>query len=249
MDEDYIYTALSEQGIKVYDRDNIGRGAIYHIDSEEMGDGLSNAVAVDDNHVYVANGLSGLYIGNKPNRNNFEMSGALNVSGSANFIAAKNDFIIVANGISGTKILKRKASEATIDLEDRDIIYQSFDLRNDGEYRGGNYGEKDADDLEDPSNRKKNQIQIPINDLESLTEVSFEYESDEDYIFKVYLGYDEGQYDEQILEVESKKNKGWKEASLELDKSGYNFLILSAIPTNKKKGRAYFKNIEIKGIK
>ena len=173
----------------------------------------------------------------------------LNLEGSANYVVAKNDYILVANGIGGTKILKRAASEAVLDLEDRDIIYQSFSLRNDSEYRGGNYDENDADDIANPSTAKKNQIQIPINDLRSLTSVKFEYGSDEDYIYKIYLGNSEGQYDELLLETSSKKKDGWKEASIDLDKSGYSHLILSAIPDGRKKGRAYFRNLEIKGIK
>ncbi len=60
IDGDYVYTALSDQGIKIYDNDDLDDGPAFHITSEQMGGGLSNAVAVDENHVYVANGLTGL---------------------------------------------------------------------------------------------------------------------------------------------------------------------------------------------
>lgn len=256
-----IYIAMSDQGVKVLDWNQLQKGVLYEAGTETFSGGLTNGVAVDDNHVYIANGSGGLFLADLPSESQgFKVRGVLSLEGSANYVTANDNYIIVANGIGGVKILKRKASEAELNIENLDLILQSFEQVYGGirgnriggppEYKGGNYSSKEADDLMNPEKELKNQIQIPIDELEELNEISFDTRAEKDYKLIVYLAKEKGDYTEKIREFDIAENsRRYVGSSLELSKKGFKYIIVSAIPKDKGKGSVFLTNFVIKGLK
>lgn len=258
-----VYLAMSDQGLKIFDWNQVRNGVQYEARSDVFAGGLTNGVAVDNNHVYIANGAGGLYLADLPNQNDgFKVRGVLSLEGSANYVTASDRYIIVANGIGGVKILKRKASEAQVNANNLDLIYQSFekiDIQRGSRptpiyYQSGKFGDKDADKLLDPENDLKNQIQIPIDELEELKEIHIEMRADIDYKVHVYLASERGEYTEKLGEFDVEKGDprsgGYEKKSITgLNKVGFKYVIISAVPDEKKEGRASLQEIIIKGLK
>lgn len=256
-----VYVAMSDLGLKIFDWNQIHKGVQYEAKSDVFTGGLTNGVAVDNNHVYIANGAGGLYLADLPSeRKGFQVRGVLSLEGSANYVTANDNYIIVANGIGGVKILKRKASKAELNIENLDLILQSFKRVFGGirgnmiggppEFRGGSYSSKDANDLRDPENELKNQIQIPIDELEELNEIRFDARAEKVYKLMVYLASEEGEYTEKVGEfVVEKNSRSYKRSSISLNKKGFKYVIISAIPEESGKGSANVTNIVIKGLK
>ncbi|MEO4005730.1 hypothetical protein [Flavobacterium sp. CAU 1735] len=74
---------------------------------------VTNAVSVNNNKAFVANGAAGLYIYNTSGSLSLLGSLALNAStpnGSANYVKSSGDYIFVANGNGGLKIIKMIAA-------------------------------------------------------------------------------------------------------------------------------------------
>ncbi len=83
---------------------------IPEVDSEENidpNDVVTNAVSVDDKHIFTANGAGGVSVYTINNSvSDLTTIGTLNLEGSANYVKSDDDFIFVADGKGGLKILK-----------------------------------------------------------------------------------------------------------------------------------------------
>lgn len=74
-------------------------------------DYISNAVALDDDYLYVANGAGGLYVAAlNPAGGEAEVYGRWDFGSSANFVATDGELVFVASGAGGLKILQKNAS-------------------------------------------------------------------------------------------------------------------------------------------
>lgn len=114
IDGDIAYVAMGEGGFKAFDisatatTDN--PTPLFYFN--RPGQGLTNAVTVDDCYIYVANGSDGLYIFEKPAAgvSNLELTPVAvydEFEGSVNYVKAFSNFIFVASGKSGFSILYR----------------------------------------------------------------------------------------------------------------------------------------------
>ncbi len=66
---------------------------------------VTNAVAINENIVLMANGGAGLSL-SEAQASGTDMVGVLNLNGSVNFVASKGDYIFAASGKSGLQIVK-----------------------------------------------------------------------------------------------------------------------------------------------
>lgn len=74
----------------------------------EVQDIVTNAVSVNNNKAFVANGAAGLYIYNTAGT--LSLLGSLPLNGSSNYVKSAGDYIFVANGNGGLKIIKMLAT-------------------------------------------------------------------------------------------------------------------------------------------
>jgi len=113
VDENYIYVALSEQGVAKYslvDGSLVSRfvpSTVRNASGSRVfpKNGLSNAVTSDNCYVYVANGADGVIILDKVT---FKHVGHFKtgLEHSTNFVYAKDNYLFVANGRDGLRIIK-----------------------------------------------------------------------------------------------------------------------------------------------
>lgn len=66
---------------------------------------VTNAVAVNENVLLMANGGAGLCL-SEDQGNNMDLVGIIELSGSTNFVASKGDYVFAASGKSGLQIIK-----------------------------------------------------------------------------------------------------------------------------------------------
>lgn len=113
VDDNYIYVALSEQGVAKYslvDGSLVSRfvpSTVRNASGSRVfpNNGLSNAVTSDDCFVYVANGADGVIILDKTT---FKHVGHFKtgLNHSTNFVYAKDNYLFVANGRDGLRVIK-----------------------------------------------------------------------------------------------------------------------------------------------
>lgn len=108
-----VLVSEGPKGLGVYQISNGSKVAtidIPEVDSEEAinpNDVVTNAVSVENEHIFTANGAGGVSVYKINDAiNNFITIGTLNLEGSANYIKSKKDYIFVADGKEGLKILK-----------------------------------------------------------------------------------------------------------------------------------------------
>ncbi len=70
-----------------------------------QGDIVTNAVAINENIILMANGGAGLSLSEEQG-NGTDMVGVLDLNGSVNFVASKGDYIFAASGKAGLQIVK-----------------------------------------------------------------------------------------------------------------------------------------------
>jgi len=112
-----LLVAEGYQGLKVY---NLTSGSLLqtlslptglpNIDQEDV---VTNAVSVNGDFVYVANGAAGVYVYKKVNEN-LNLLGSIQLGGSSNYVKSSGDYIFVATGTGGLKIIK-KVTVSSID--------------------------------------------------------------------------------------------------------------------------------------
>lgn len=67
---------------------------------------VTNAVSVDDNLLFMANGAAGISISDVSNLAAIKQFGVLDIDGSSNFVRNEEEFVFVATGFGGLQILK-----------------------------------------------------------------------------------------------------------------------------------------------
>ena len=97
------------QGLKVY---NLNSGSLLQtlaapkdVVNVDAGDVVTNAVSVNGDFVYVANGAAGVSVYKNTN-NNLNLLGSIQLGGSSNYVKSVGDYIYVATG-SGLKVIKK----------------------------------------------------------------------------------------------------------------------------------------------
>ncbi|RMF61995.1 MAG: hypothetical protein D6743_12755 [Calditrichaeota bacterium] len=96
-----VFLSAWECGVKVVD---LGSGAIAATIPAPDG-GHCNAVSVDGDLIFMADGSDGLLIA-KMDGTGYEILGRAKFDGSTNFVAARENTVFVANGTGGLKILE-----------------------------------------------------------------------------------------------------------------------------------------------
>lgn len=74
---------------------------------------VTNAVAINDNVLLMANGGAGLSLSEEQG-NGTDMVGVLDLNGSVNFVASKGDYIFAASGKAGLQIVKLNRPDASL---------------------------------------------------------------------------------------------------------------------------------------
>ncbi|KQT26121.1 hypothetical protein ASG22_05475 [Chryseobacterium sp. Leaf405] len=110
LDDEYVYLALSDKGVaKIRLSDGqlmstfVPRNFKVNNQNVFSQTGLTNAVAVNNCYLYLANGTDGVIVLNK---NSFKVVGYYKLNGSANYIYINNNLAFVASGKDGLNILK-----------------------------------------------------------------------------------------------------------------------------------------------
>lgn len=110
LDDEYAYVALSDKGVA---KIKLSNGQLtstfvprsFQINSTNVFSqtSLTNAVAINNCYLYLANGNDGVIVLNK---NTFNVVGYFKLNGSANYIYVNNNLAYVATGKSGLNIIK-----------------------------------------------------------------------------------------------------------------------------------------------
>jgi hypothetical protein len=79
------------------------------------GDIVTNAVSVDNNLLFMANGAAGISISDVSDLASIKQFGVLDLDGSSNFVRNEEEFVFVATGFGGLQILKINKVEAPAD--------------------------------------------------------------------------------------------------------------------------------------
>jgi hypothetical protein len=82
----------------------------------DAGDIVTNAVSVDNNLLFMANGAAGISISDVSDLASIKSFGVLDLDGSSNFVRNEEEFVFVATGFGGLQILKINKSEGTTDV-------------------------------------------------------------------------------------------------------------------------------------
>ncbi|SFU02553.1 hypothetical protein SAMN04489724_3400 [Algoriphagus locisalis] len=77
------------------------------------GDIVTNAVSVDNNLLFMANGAAGISISDVSDLGAIKEYGVLDLDGSSNFVRNEEEFVFVATGFGGLQILKINKQEDT----------------------------------------------------------------------------------------------------------------------------------------
>lgn len=124
------------QGLKVY---NLTSGSLLQtlslptgLPDVDQNDVVTNAVSVNGDFVYVANGAAGVYVYKKVS-GNLSLLGSIQLGGSSNYVKSAGDYIFVATGTGGLKIIK-KVTVSSIDCT-------AFATYNGGQWLNVNSGE------------------------------------------------------------------------------------------------------------
>ncbi|APD07885.1 hypothetical protein UJ101_02385 [Flavobacteriaceae bacterium UJ101] len=110
---DLIYVSTGKNGVKVYDI--FTNQLVNESKGTMLVAGNSNAVTMDDDYIYIANGADGISITDFPNSGdridplfNWDMQ---EQPASANYITSEGDWIFVAKGQGGFNILRKQTKE------------------------------------------------------------------------------------------------------------------------------------------
>ncbi|UZD21864.1 hypothetical protein PBT90_00125 [Algoriphagus halophytocola] len=85
-------------------------------DDVEPGDIVTNAVSVDQNLLFMANGAAGISISDVSDLGAIKVFGVLDLDGSSNFVRNEEEFVFVATGFGGLQILKINQAEEPTDV-------------------------------------------------------------------------------------------------------------------------------------
>ncbi|WP_246628835.1 LVIVD repeat-containing protein [Algoriphagus marincola] len=122
IEDGYLYIAKGRNGAGIYRMSNGQEESLVGIpinpENVEPGDVVTNAVSVDDELLFMANGAAGISIADVDDEDDVELYGVLDLDGSSNFVRFEDEFIFVATGNGGIQILKIKKYDDDDDDED-----------------------------------------------------------------------------------------------------------------------------------
>ncbi|MFC3878914.1 hypothetical protein ACFOSV_01940 [Algoriphagus namhaensis] len=116
-----IFVAEGGEGAGIYRLSNgnlISKIAIpINPENVEPGDIVTNAVSIDDDLLFMANGAAGISIADVDDEDEFKLYGILDLDGSSNFVKNEEGFVFVATGAGGLQILKIQEVDEDYDEE------------------------------------------------------------------------------------------------------------------------------------
>ncbi|MEB2776207.1 hypothetical protein SYJ56_12865 [Algoriphagus sp. D3-2-R+10] len=120
IDNGNLYVSEGANGAGIYkmtDGSLIQKLAI-PIRPEDVAEGeiVTNAVSVDDNLLFMANGAAGISISDVSDLAAIKQFGVLDLDGSSNFVRNEEEFVFVATGFGGLQILRINKSEGSTDI-------------------------------------------------------------------------------------------------------------------------------------
>lgn len=111
---------------------------------------VTNAVAVNENVLLMANGGAGLSLSEEQG-NDTEMVGVLDLNGSVNFVASKGDYIFAASGTKGLQIVK-------LNRPDESLVSRCADLAS---YKGSaNLNVNQGETVQYRGSKRLNQLNV-----------------------------------------------------------------------------------------
>jgi hypothetical protein len=105
-----LFVSLGEEGVKIMNLDN--EEIIESLSRPEIpedanpSDYVSNALSVDGDYIFIANGAAGLYLAHYTPEDGLSLIGSVGFQSSTNYVQAKDNIIFVATGNGGLKILE-----------------------------------------------------------------------------------------------------------------------------------------------
>lgn len=110
IEDDHLYIAEGKNGSGIYRLSNgqqVNKLVIpINPENVESGDIVTNAVSVEDELLFMANGAAGISITDVDDEKEAELYGVLDLDGSSNFVRFEDKFVFVATGAGGLQILK-----------------------------------------------------------------------------------------------------------------------------------------------
>jgi hypothetical protein len=120
IENDHLFIAEGKNGAGIYSLSNgkqVNKLSIpINPENVEPGDIVTNAVSVEDDLLFMANGAAGISIADVSEEDYVEEYGILDLDGSSNFVRFENKFIFVATGAGGLQILKIVENENEDDV-------------------------------------------------------------------------------------------------------------------------------------
>lgn len=134
IEEEHVYIAQGKNGAGIFRLSNgqqIAKLAIpINPENVEQGDIVTNAVSVDDDLLFMANGAAGISIADVDEESEVEEYGVLDLDGSSNFVRAEDDFVFIASGAQGLQILKiNEKDEEDEEDDDQEVKDKCKDLK------------------------------------------------------------------------------------------------------------------------
>ncbi|MHA7131279.1 LVIVD repeat-containing protein [Algoriphagus namhaensis] len=115
IEDERIFLAEGKNGAGIYRLSNgnlVSKiGIPINPENVEPGDIVTNAVSVDDELLFMANGAAGISIADVDDDDEPEMYGILDLDGSSNFVKNEDGFVFVATGAGGLQIIKIQEKE------------------------------------------------------------------------------------------------------------------------------------------
>ncbi|WP_111670921.1 LVIVD repeat-containing protein [Algoriphagus litoralis] len=122
IEDDHLYIAEGKNGSGIYRLSNgqeVNKLSIpINPENVESGDIVTNAVSVEDDLLFMANGAAGISIADVDDEEEAELYGVLDLDGSSNFVRYEDKFVFVATGAGGLQILKIEKKDEDDDDDD-----------------------------------------------------------------------------------------------------------------------------------
>ncbi|ADV51052.1 hypothetical protein Celal_3803 [Cellulophaga algicola DSM 14237] len=122
--QDKIYVSEGSKGAGIY---NATSGAfieyisiLINPEGSDATDNVTNAVAVNENAILMANGGAGLSL-SEESSNSTSPVGIIDLEGSINFVASKGDYIFAASGTAGLQIIKMNKPNQSLETKCEDL--------------------------------------------------------------------------------------------------------------------------------
>jgi len=123
-----VFVAEGKKGLGIYNIENGNKLTTVDLpivtdEAIDQNEVVTNAVTVENDHIFMANGAAGLAVHDLTDAiSNISSIGTLEIDGSANYVKSANGYIFVASGDGGLKIIK------TIDNSSSGSIISCTDL-------------------------------------------------------------------------------------------------------------------------